>query len=501
MAEKREKPAWYLAMPVPLLAGMAVCQVAAAVWVGLENRRLHEICLDLLSRGWSVVPNAVALPEVVSFSQAFNGGLFYTFTVGAGLAMLFFLAGRLLFFAAGTGKGPFISLLAAAFVVAGFINRAGFVPFPSLMILLCCVAAILLTRLQADRVPSHRPKLMAGLFVAPVVVLAASWAFAFSPHLFDQLRDDLLLKSRAGIFVNDFYYRYTLSAANCFKSLEQKKIVPVFLEGFETRDALRLERSLARHDWLSVSKKDLAACVIKKNGGQIIMGLAGRAKVEVEFKKFISSPDEYLTAFSRQTDRHAPFRRLIFFCLLFGFPLALYTIIFGLVRGISGIWAGPEKSCAVAAICCVVLGLAALLPLLTAGRSFHLSEKTTEQLLASDEISLRVAGLRRAFVNVENICGLVAYNDLSHASTLVEKRWLSLALAHATCPQAHEDLMELSRDEHPNVRSLAVYALALHGDSRALARILEMLKNETHWYAQWYAYNAARSLGWQNRRS
>jgi hypothetical protein len=500
MTQNREKSAWYLAMPAPLLAGMIACQAMAAIWVGLENRRLHDTCLDLLAYGWQAVPNAVVLPGLLNISSAFNGGLFYTFTVGAGLAMLFFLAGRLLFFVAGAGRAPLIALAAAALALLIFINRAGFVFFPSLMALLCCLAVIVLTREQARRSPGKRPKLLAVLFVAPIIVLAASWAFVFSSDLFDHLRDDLLLKSRAGIFVNDFYYSHTLSAANCFKSLKQKKIVPVFLEGFEKEDALRLERSLARYDWLAVTQKHLAACVIQKDNGRILMVQAGSTKVEADFQKLLFAPGEYLALFSQKTDKHAPFRRVIYFCLLFGFPLALYTLFFGLVKGLSGLWAGPATSYAVAALCCTAFGLAALLPMLAADRNYKQEGQSTQSLLESEEASLRVAGLRRAFAQGQDLCGLAPYRGLEEPLTLVEKRWLAMTLAHAKCPQASKDLLALLGDEQPNVRSLAVYALAMKGDFKSLDRVLEMIKSDDHWYAQEYAYNAARGLGWTNQR-
>ncbi|MDI6795759.1 MAG: HEAT repeat domain-containing protein [Desulfatibacillaceae bacterium] len=500
MAQNRKKTAWYLAMPAPLLAGMIACQAVAAVWVGLENRRLHDACLDMLSSGWQTVPNAVALPGLLTLSSDFNGGLFYTFTVGAGLAMLFFLSGRLLFFIAGTGRAPLTALVAAALALVVFINQAGFVLFPSLMVLLCCLAAILLAREQARRAQHTRPKLLAGLFVAPIIVLAASWAFVFSNSLFDHLRDDLLLKSRAGIFINDFYYSHTLSAANCFKSLKQKKIVPVFLEGLEQQDALRMERSLARYDWLSISQKNLAACVIQKDNEQVLMNKAGRAKVEADFQKFLFNPGEYLSLFSQKTDKHAPFRRLIYFCLLFGFPLALYTFFFSLVRGVSGIWAGLYGSWAIAALCCTAFGLAALWPMLAADSNYRQEEQSIQNLLESEEVSLRVAGLRRVFDQKQDLCRLAPNRGLERPMTLVEKRWLAMALAHAKCPQASKNLLALSGDEQPNVRSLAVYSLAMRGNSKALGRILEMIQNDKHWYAQEYAYNAARGLGWTNQR-
>ena len=64
----------------------------------------------------------------------------------------------------------------------------------------------------------------------------------------------------------------------------------------------------------------------------------------------------------------------------------------------------------------------------------------------------------------------------------------------------YEDLVAFLDDPHPNVAGMAFYALGQRGEKRAIKGIIERIETSNHWYNQWYAYRALRTLGWKQRK-
>jgi len=48
---------------------------------------------------------------------------------------------------------------------------------------------------------------------------------------------------------------------------------------------------------------------------------------------------------------------------------------------------------------------------------------------------------------------------------------------------------------------MALYALGLRRDPRAIRPILDKIENSEDWYCQLYAYKALRSIGWKQTKS
>ena len=82
-----------------------------------------------------------------------------------------------------------------------------------------------------------------------------------------------------------------------------------------------------------------------------------------------------------------------------------------------------------------------------------------------------------------------------------ERYWVARALGVSRKPETYRDLVTLLDDHHPNVVSMAFYALGQRGDRRAVREILSRMKISTDWYNQWYAYKALRALGWKQTKS
>jgi HEAT repeat protein len=78
-----------------------------------------------------------------------------------------------------------------------------------------------------------------------------------------------------------------------------------------------------------------------------------------------------------------------------------------------------------------------------------------------------------------------------------ERYWLARALGVSRHPETYPNLLAFLDDAHPNVVSMAFYALGQRGDRRAIKEILRRIETSDHWYNQWYAYRALRQLGWK----
>jgi len=67
--------------------------------------------------------------------------------------------------------------------------------------------------------------------------------------------------------------------------------------------------------------------------------------------------------------------------------------------------------------------------------------------------------------------------------------------------ETFKDLLSFLDDPHPNVVSMAFYALGQRGDRRAVNEIIKRVETSDDWYNQWYAYKALRRLGWKQAKS
>jgi hypothetical protein len=69
-----------------LLLGLFVAQVLATVQVYLSNRDLFDSLMAIKDAGYLTVPNQNVTQGLKGFTPAFCGGLFFTFSIGAGIS-------------------------------------------------------------------------------------------------------------------------------------------------------------------------------------------------------------------------------------------------------------------------------------------------------------------------------------------------------------------------------------------------------------------------------
>jgi HEAT repeat protein len=94
-----------------------------------------------------------------------------------------------------------------------------------------------------------------------------------------------------------------------------------------------------------------------------------------------------------------------------------------------------------------------------------------------------------------------AYKGMLASPYIPERYWLVRALGFSRKSETYKDLLAFLNDPHPNVVSMAFYALGRRRDRRAVKEIITRVTISDDWYNQWYAYKALRTLGWKQKRS
>jgi hypothetical protein len=485
---------------VSLLLGLITAQVIATIQVYLSNLNLYAAVKVITDTGYLAVPNQNIMPKLKEFAPAFYGGIFFSLSIGAGISLASLAAAwtwdRILV----RNKHVLVLYLLFWLGLILFLIASGFSLFVTLYILAIplivfwATIKILSKRSQPD---NNRYFL---IHLIPVVVLAILWSTQYDRYLFLDLRDYLLFSNPIGKKVTDFYYTYTLYAAEAFKSLNQKTLKTCRLTNFSEKNLARLiERKLIYFDYLPVDIDESIDLKIIQSSDYLIFEHHGRKILKITANDFLSKTRATLNRFSRQTDRFVNFRKLTFLCVVFGYPLTLYILFHALFWVITRLFVDYRKAAVISSIVCLVISLLILVAFLLS-RSPKIEEHELTKDLNSDRWQTRVAALRFIEEKKIEISQLKDYSKIATSLHTPERYWFVKVLANSREPETFGTILELLNDSNINVVSMAYSALAQRKDPRAVKEILERIKISDNWYSQLYAYKALRALGWRQKR-
>lgn len=496
---------------LPLSTGLAITQAIATLFVWQSNRHLARSVEAITAAGWLAIPAGPAAAGLHSFAAAFWGGLFFTLSIGTGLTLAtwaaLFVWGRLSGLrrsahpvAAMIGRWcamAWLGVITASWLVAAYkINAKGVVLFPTLF-LLCTPMATAAAALRRAPVKVNR------LWSAPLmalVLLTGLWYSQLHPldeTLFLAVRDRLLLSSPVGKAVNDFYYRYTLYAAQTFKPFGQKETRACTLVNLpDTGTDRRLTLALSRFDVLAVAKGTRTDLVVAQDGGVLRLASPRGDAVAVKLGHFLRDPGEWLRRFSEISDRFAAFRRMTFISLVLGFPVLLFILADGAIGRAAALFVRDPARTWVRSCLCLVFGVMLLIPIWS-GRPVALQKSQIGAALADEAWPRRVAALRLIEREKIEIADYPQYRELLKSDRLVERYYVARALGVSRADQTYEDLLAMTADSQPNVVCQAYYALGERRNRRAVAVIQTQIVQSGHWYTQWYGYRALKRLGWR----
>jgi hypothetical protein len=477
--------------------GLLTTQILATLHVYLSNADLYQTVTAISEAGYLSIPNQRVAPSLMELGPAFYGGWFFTLSIGAGLSVFSvafaWIWDRL--FARNCGLLVPILLLWLGAAVA--VNWHGFSPIVTAYFLATPLVVFVAAVKWMPDESNQRvwPRRLAH--VLPLVLLTAVWTAHADKSLFLDIRDYLLLSNPAGKKVDDFYYHYTLYPAEVFKPLEQKLLKTCRLGAMKNQTLARsMERALVNRGYLPVPGDGPVHLEIAESGNALTLRHMGKTILQTTHKEFFSQKEKMLKFFSAKTDRHMLFRQATIVCLLLGFPVILYLTVFSFIQWSSRFFVDLTPASMIAGVLSFCVGLGLLAPL-HLGRSEAVPAADVAQALGSSSWQQRVMALRTVVEEGLEMGDLGSYKGIITSPHVPERYWLAKALGESHHPRAHEDLLTLLDDPHPNVVSMAFHALGQRGDRRAVKEILKRIETSDHWYNQWYAYQALKDLGWK----
>jgi hypothetical protein len=486
---------------LPISVGLIVAQLIATGFVFLSNLEVHELVLAAEKNDFFAIPHGKAFTALTTWSAAFWGGLFYTLSIGIGLTLLTWTAWHVwtIFFHKNRYMIILFFLLWIALLIA--VNLQGPVLFPTLFCLFVPLGTAGIMY-KIGQISSGTGRCMVIIPVTTLGLLTALWASQLNQNLFIGIRDHLLLSNTVGRTVNDFYYRYTLYAAQSFKAVYQKTLRTYHLSGEIDKDlAGRVKARLSRFDVLHVPqlrKPDITIAITKN---RILLASKRGDLTEGDLAAFLKNPSNLLKSFSLASDRYKPLRRMTLYGLLLGFPILLFIMVYNVLRiGMDMVlcrrFKMTQRSATIAtAMLCLVIGIGLYWPM-RASTPDPISDDRLPDALTANSWPERVAALRHVEMQRIELANYPQYRRLLRSALPVERYWLARALAASRSPSTYADLLSLVDDTHPNVRCQVYYALGNRGNRTAVKLIKAQITASDHWYTQWYGYRALRRLGW-----
>lgn len=495
---------WYYPA-LALLVGLCTAQILATGQVYLSNAELYRTLLTIREAGYFPIPNERIIPRLQELRAALLGGLFFTLSTGAGLSLLSLGAAWVWDRLFDRKRSFLILCLLPILLSLVLVNRRGFNPVVSLYFLILPPAVFTATLRWMP--PRARQKVWVDriIHLLPLFLLAMLWTFQIMKQPFLELsldlRDRLLLSNPVGEKINDFYYDYTPYPTNVFESLEQKVLKTCKLEDMQKQQVQReLEGILLHYDYLNVAQAAMVDLQVKEVGNKLLFIHSGKTILMTPRDAFLSAPISVLRAFSAKTDRYLFFRHFTFFSLLFGFPIALYVLLYTALRPISSLSLNSRPASVIASILCFLVGTTLVL-ILHLGEGEAIKEENLGQSLDSEKWQTRVEALKVIEAKRIEIADFQGYPRLLRSPHIPERYWLVRALGVSKRPETYQKLLKFLDDPHPNVVRMAFDSLGRRRDARAIGEIKKRIENSNHWYNQRQAYRALRNLGWKQERS
>jgi hypothetical protein len=362
------------------------------------------------------------------------------------------------------------------------------------------IVAILTLRLTPDTLDRSG---WAWSLLHPIILLllAMFWLTQYSPGMFANIRDRLLLTQRPGIAVNNFYYRYTLYPAEVFKSLNQKMIKTCQVKGLNNRATQKkVMGRLADKGFLTVPDAENVDLVLKVNKGNVELANGNRILVQTSLKNFMDNSGHVLKSFSKNSDHFLFFRQATFLSLLLAFPIILYVFLNALFYRLSALFLRPGRASVVAGLTCLLAGCLMVLPV-RSGMQNSVTTDRVPELLKSEKWQDQVAALTSLVRQKQRFPMRVQASDLAASPRIPVRYWLARSLAQNTGSETYTILMNLMDDPQAIVVCQALYSLGKRKETHSIRNVLEKINQSDHWYVQWYGYNALKALGWRQKPS
>ncbi|MCK5097888.1 MAG: HEAT repeat domain-containing protein [Desulfobacteraceae bacterium] len=404
-----------------------------------SNQHLYFIIILLKEAGHIVAPNSTILSSMLDFKVVLFASFFITFTAGL-----------------------VIALTIACFMSSIFMVRDSFFKFTEMII----------------------PIIIAITFVFTTLCIYDG------KDLFSRIRDSFLLSSDFGRDLNNFYYKYTLYAAETIKSPMQKQIKLCWIDP-NIKERTKLKKTLFKFGWLSIDNKIANELVIDKNyQSKLVFKHKGKILLITDTGKFIANPEKFLSSYSSKTDSRQLLRALCSIGLMPGIPFFIFFIVCSGIFVIFRIVTNSKNACRISSTISALL-LIGLLFYLNPEIIRQTNETTAKKMLFSQEAKDRIRGLRIIYSKNYFIEDYPNTASKLIKGTTAEKYWLANTLGMTSNKQNIKNLNTLINDDSINVKCAAINALSeIDSTKNSFKLFKKIINNSDQWYVQYYAYNA-----------
>ena len=486
-----------------LLLGLSIAQVLSTVQVYLSNLDYYKFLSSVQAAGYLAVPNEIVFSTLKDFGPAFCGGLFFTFTAGAGLTLI--AAGAAwawdrLFARGKTALSLFCLLLLLSLVGA---NSRGLSPLLSAY-LLCIPAAVFFFTLKwlPERPRDERSVDMALPLLAFLVccVLVLAWRPSLvNEDRFLDVRDSLLLSNPLGRKLNAFYYENSLYATRVFNFPRQQLIKSCRIVGSSDSSLRkRITEALLSRDYLPFRNPVRPDVSILQSDKDLEFYDGDKRVLKTSVADFLLDPAKTLKQVETITNRQSFLLGFFtLFSILFVGALLLYACVYVPAYWLSGLFLRSTPKAIKAAILWPVILLAVFLALRVLPSEEPGNPVQLSRALASEHLHSRMAALRYIARNGIDIARFPSYQKRVHSPHIAERYWVAKALGISRTPETLRSLRQLLADPHFNVVCMALDSLGRRGGRGDIPLLLDKLKTSANGYVQGYAYRALRRLGWK----
>jgi Ca2+/Na+ antiporter len=487
-----------------LLLGLSIAQVLSTVQVYVSNLEYYKFVSSVQAAGYLAVPNERVFSTLKDLGPALCGGLFFTFTVGAGLTIL--SSGLAWAWDRLFSRSRFILFLLLLLLLLCLVsaNIHGFSPLITGYLLTVPMPVFLLT---LKGLPEHRKNrrdtdfafLLFGFLVFALILLVGKPSVMSKDRLLD-IRDDLLLSNRVGRIVNAFYYENSLYSTRVFKSARQQMIKSCRLDGISDPSLrTRISEALLLQDYLPLVNTVRPDVRISLSDNRLEFYDVDKLVFKSSLEDFLRNPADPLRQVERSTARHTFLLDSTRFSLFFLGALLLYSCIYLPCYGLSGLFLKSTPQAVKAGVLWPLVVLAAFL----AFRGFEpeglKDPKDLSRMLTSEHLHSRLTALRSILRQKVDIGGFPAYQSMVESPYIPERYWLAKALGVSRTPETRRTLHQLLDDPHFNVVCMALDSLGRRGNRADIPLLLGKIETSDNWYEQYYAYRALRRLGWRQK--
>jgi hypothetical protein len=456
--------------------------------------------LAIKNAGYLTTPYGPVMGSLKGIGPALAGGLFFTFSIGAGISFftlaLAWIWNRIFY----CSKVIFYAYLLVWLACLLTLNITGFKLFLTLIVLLIPLTVFVVVSRGMGYASSQDRRLNDMIHILPVFVLALLLGWQIDDRMFTDFRDIYLLSNPIGARINSFYYKYTLYPAEVFKSLDQKMIKTAAIKSEKNNTGIVLESILLNYDYIPLEgdvNADLNIVAIEDN---LKLENRGRAVMQISTAAFLADPDKVIRQFEKQSDTNSLLRQLTFISLLFGFPLAVYVILHGLISILVGFFFNSKSAAIIASMSCFAICII-LLFAFQFSRGREISAPNLPEALDSQRWQTRVRALKIIDEKGLEISRYKSYPALLKSNHIAERYWLVRSLGNSRNSSTYNDLLHFLNDPHPNVVTMALHAIGKRGNRDMTDKIMQIITTTDSWYIQWYAYKALRSIGWRQTKS